>query len=168
MNRDDIYSAVDPLTSQGLTIIASSFLLGIVFMYGVGFYVHSSAAMPAVDAFLEGHLARTLAQVTLIYFAISIPLSRILFKKVAKPWAEIQDASLVVNNIKTGMLVQLSLIAGAALLGAVSFLMGALDGYTHANKIMWGTFLPLAYMIFHLILMLPPRNYIVRMYEQYF
>lgn len=168
MNRNDIHTAVDPLTNQGLTIIAVSFLLGIVFMYGVGFYVHSGAAMPAVDAFLDGHLAKTLAQVTLIYFAISIPLSRILFKALAKPWSGQKDASLVVNNIKTGMLVQFSLISIAALLGAVSFLMGALDGYTHANKIMWGTFLPLAYLVFHLILMLPPRNYIVRMYEQYF
>ncbi|MCC5926355.1 MAG: hypothetical protein JJU41_07310 [Bacteroidetes bacterium] len=168
MNKNDIAAAIEPQINQGLTIIAASFLLGVLFMYGIGYFIHLSAEMPPADAFNDGHLARTLAQITLIYFAITIPVSRILFKKFAKPGAGIKDPYLVVNNIRTGMLVQLALIEGAALLGAVSFLMGALDGYTQVNPIMWGTFLPLAYMVFHIILILPPKNYIVKMYEEHF
>jgi len=168
MNKNDIAAAIEPQINQGLTIIALSFLMGVGFMYGIAYFMHLSAEIPPADAFNDGHLARTLAQLTLLYFAVSIPLGRFLFKKMAKPNAGITDPYLVVNNIRTGMLVQLAIIEGAALLGAVSFLMGALDGYTHVNNLMWGTFLPLAYMAFHIILMLPPKNYILKMYEEHF
>jgi hypothetical protein len=167
MNRKDIETAIEPQVSTGMIIISGSFLMGVLFMYAIGYYMHTTVEIPAADAFNDGHISRTLAQVTLLYFAASIFAGRILFRKFLKTDKAI-DPYLVVNNIRTAMLVQLALIEGAALLGAVSFLMGALDGYTHVNTLMWATFLPLLHMVFHVIMINPPKDFILKTFDTYF
>jgi hypothetical protein len=167
MNRSDIENAIEPQVSTGMMIISASFLMGVLFMYGIGYYMHLSAEIPPADAFNDGHIAHTLALVTLLYFAATIFAGRILFRKFLKT-DKITDAFLVVNNIRTAMLVQLALFEGAALLGAVSFLMGALDGYTQVNSLMWGTFLPLLHMVFHVISVNPPKDFILKTFDTYF
>jgi hypothetical protein len=167
MNRNDIENAIEPQVSTGMIIISASFLMGVLFMYAIGYYVHLTAEVPPADAFNDGHFSRILAQVTLIYFAASIFAGRFLFRKLLKT-DQATDPYLVVNNIRTAMLVQLALIEGAALLGAVSFLMGALDGYTQVNTVMWGTFLPLVYMAYHITIINPPASYIMKTYDTYF
>lgn len=164
MNKQDIANAIEPQINQAMMIISFSFLMGVIFMYGIGLFVHFTEDPAPLDAFNDGHISRTLAQVTLVFFAISIFLGRFMFRKFSKPGVG-TDPGLVVNNLRTGMLVQLAVLEGAAILGAVSFLVGAIDGYTHVNSMMWGTFLPLAYMVFHIILITPPKAYMVRMWE---
>ena len=167
INRNEIENAIEPQASTGMIVISASFLTGVVFMYAIGFFMHLTAEAPPAGAFNDGHFSHTLAMVTMVYFVAAIILGRFLFHKLLKT-GKADDPYRIVGNIRTATLVQLAVIEGGALLGAISFLMGAMDGYTLVNTVMWGTFLPLVYLAFHIAVINPPKKFILRTYETYF
>lgn len=167
MNRKDIENAIEPQASTGMIVISASFLTGVAFMYAIGSFMHLTAEAPPADAFHDGHFSHTLAMATMFYFAAAIIMGRILFRKFLKT-DKADDPYRIVGNIRTATLVHLALIEGAALLGSVSFLMGALDGYTQVNSVMWGTFLPLGYLVYHIAVINPPKDFILKTYDTYF
>lgn len=167
MNQKDIENAIAPQASMGMMIISASFLTGAVFMYAIGIFVHLMAEEPSPGVFSEGHFSHTLAMITMIYFAVAIVSGRILFHKLLKPGST-DNPHRIVANIRMAALIQLAVVEGAALLGAISFLMGSIDGYTQVNTMMWGTFLPLVYLAYHVAVINPPKSFILKTYETYF
>jgi hypothetical protein len=174
MDRNTFAAAIDDTQILGMRIIAFSFLMGVLFLVAFALYMFiTTTPDPAVSGGFESGagnedtgLALTMTIVSLAYFIAAIPLSGFLFRRMLKPGSS-REPIVIIGNIRSAQLVRLAVLDGAALLGAVSVLVAAIEFQLHGSTILWSGLLPVAYFMLHVLTNIPSKEQVLAIYTEH-